>query len=471
MQREIKIGNKAFTLIELLVTLTVIAIILSIVLFTFSLSTKKVEMEVSNITKENLINASGIYFTEYQDSFVWHDNKDGTKTSCINIDNLINKGLLDGKNEEIKKIKNDKAILINRKNEVNTYTVGTPDDCVFWEYDSSDVINNTPHYSINGDNLGGGNISQGITKEDDEYVITLNFNTKNFEQTIVNRKLYVAVALDQSGSMRGSPYNNAVSASKTLANILVNSSPNSQIGLVLYDSSASVVRGFKHENFNNVSFGSASGGTDIADALSTSGSMFNNIKEDDVSKIIVLLTDGIDSGYTNIAAQLRNSGIIIMTVGYEVDDATLKSIASVNDKGQRYYYEAGVGNIEQAFKDIAEDIKKEVSDINKMKIELTPPSQFYISNVSGNGTYKDGTITYEIDLSDKTEEVTNAVFSYRAKLNIEIDGKTDYTEKIKVYSMKIILYKKDGKTEVIVPDDKNVPYIDFITKEVNVSGQ
>ena len=34
-----------------------------------------------------------------------------------------------------------------------------------------------------------------------------------------------------------------------------------------------------------------------------------------------------------------------------------------------------------------------------------------------------------------------------------------------------LLSEKDGKTEVIVPDDKNVPYIDFITKEVNVSGQ
>ena len=37
--------------------------------------------------------------------------------------------------------------------------------------------------------------------------------------------------------------------------------------------------------------------------------------------------------------------------------------------------------------------------------------------------------------------------------------------------MKITIYKKDGTTEVVVPNDENIPYIDFITKEIDTSKQ
>lgn len=463
--------KKGFTLIELLATLAILAILVSIVIVFYVYNKKSVENTVSNVLYNNIITASNNYYSEFQKEFIWHKNKDGSETSCINLNSLIDKGIFPNDNSEFNKIKQEKIVIINRINDVNTYTLGDFNECIFWEIDSDDVVNNAPDYSIGGGELGGTNISQDIVANENEYQINLNFNTKNFEETVINNELYVAVALDQSGSMSGTAYTNAVNATKTLANSLISSVEKSYLGLILYESSAYVARGFEHKNFNNVNFGSASGGTNIASALSTAKQMLDSKKGDNISKVVVLLTDGLDSGYTSIANQLKNEGVIIITVGYDVSSNTLKSIASLNSKGEPYYYETGISNVEKVFKEIAMDIQKEVSDISKIKVEITPNSKFEIENISTNGTIVENTIVYNIDLSNVEEKESNVQVSYLAKLNYEYNDKEDSSIKIKFYDIKITIYKKDGSTEIIVPDDENIPYIDFVTKKVDTSKQ
>ena len=85
----------------------------------------------------------------------------------------------------------------------------------------------------------------------------MNFNTKNFEETVTNNDVYVTVVLDESGSMYGDKYNSAVQAAKNLANSLITNVDNSQVNLILFGTNARLIREFEPVNFSILDFGNA----------------------------------------------------------------------------------------------------------------------------------------------------------------------------------------------------------------------
>ena len=482
------INKKGFTLIELLATLAILAIVVAIVFGVFLYNKKEVKNTVSEILYNNIITASGVYYSEFQDKFIWHENDDGSKTSCINLKSLVDTGIFPNDNSEFNNIKNDKTVIINRINGVNSYYLGEYEECVFWEIDSDDVVNNVPDYSVGEDELGGTNISQDITVDENKYLVNLNFNTKLFEETVTNNEVYVNVVLDESGSMYGTKYSNAVQAAKNLANSLINNINNSKVNLILFGAKARLIRGFEPVNFETLNFGNATGingsWTNYCGAFDLSKEELDKITGENVKKILVFLTDGEcnrcrNSGSSNlscydktsvVANELKNDNTIIITVGYNVSSSVLNVIKELSS-GEEYYYSSTTVGIEEVFENISSSIQKEVSDISRIKVEITPSSNFKVEDISTNGVIENGTIVYDIDLSKIEEAESNVVVSYLAELNYNYDDKEDGSSKIKFYEMKITIYKKDGSKEVIVPDNKNIPYIDFVTKEVDTSKQ
>lgn len=479
--------KKGFTLVELLATLAILAILASITVGVYMYNKGEVDNTVSEILYSNIMDASSIYYSEFANKFVWHKNDDNSETSCINLNSLINQGFFQGDNEEFNSIKDEKIVIINRNNGVNTYSLAEHNDCIFWEIDSNDIVNSVPDYSVGDGELGGTNISQDVSMVDNKYLINLNFNTKNFEETVTTNDVYVTVVLDESGSMRGTKFNNAVQASKNLANSLLTNVNNSKVNLILFGTDARLIRGFESIDFYSVDFGDAttnSSWTNYCSAFDMAQDELDKVSGENIKKVLVFLTDGAcnkcrssssssTSCYnsTNIVAdQLKNEDVLIITIGYSVSSSVLDTMKSLSS-GDEYYYSSTISGIESVFEDIASSIKKEVSDISKIKVEITPSSNFEIENISTNGTINGNTITYEIDLANEDEAVSNVSISYLANLDYEYNDKENGSNKIKFYDMKITIYKKDGSIETIVPKDENIPYIDFITKEVDTSKQ
>lgn len=479
--------KKGFTLVELLAVLAIISILVSIVVAIYFYNKGSVKNTVSDILYKNIIDASDVYYSEFENNFIWHRNDDGSETSCINLKKLVDKGIFPNNNSEFNAIKDEKIVVINRVNGVNTYSLGELSECIFWEIDSGDVVNNVPDYSVGDGELGGTNISQNVTSNDNKYQVNLNFNTKNFEETVTTNDVYVTVVLDESGSMYGTKYNNAVQASKTLASSLLNNVDNSKVNLILFGSEARLIRGFEPVDFYSVDFGNATinnSWTNYCSAFDLAKAELDKINGENIKKVLVFLTDGecnkCRSGsfssyncYVNtseVSNQLKDDDVLIITIGYDVSSSVLDTMKKLSS-GEKYYYSATVSGIEDVFEEVASSIKKEVSDISRIKVEITPSADFKIQDISTNGSIVDGTIVYDIDLSNTEESESNVTVSYLAELNYEYNDKEDGSNKIKFYEMKITLYKKDGSTEVIIPDEKNIPYIDLVTKKVDTSTQ
>lgn len=479
--------KKGFTLVELLAVLAILAILVSVVLGIYFYNKGDVDNTVSEVLYNNIIDAGKLYYSELQNKFVWHKNEDGSETSCINLNNLIDTGFFPNNNSEFNDIKNEKVILINRVNGVNTYSLGKYEECVFLEYDIGDVVNDVPDYNIGDNNLGGTNISQDIYFENGYYLVKMNFNTKTFEETVTNNNVYVTVVLDESGSMYGDKYNSAVQAAKNLANSLITNVDNSQVNLILFGTNARLIRGFEPVNFSTLDFGNAttnSSSTNYCSAFDLSKEELDKVTGENIKKVLVFLTDGKcnrcryfsssnSSCYnkTNIVAnELKNEGTLIITIGYNVSSSVLDVMKELSS-GDEYYYSSTTEGIEEVFENISSTIQKEVSDISKIKVEITPSSNFKLETISENGTIENGTIIYDIDLSKEEDAESDVQLGYIAKFDNTVINNEEGNNKIKFYEIKITIYKKDGTTEVIIPDDENIPYIDLISKEVDTSKQ
>ena len=147
--------KKGFTLVELLAVLAILAILVSVVLGIYFYNKGDVDNTVSEVLYNNIIDAGKLYYSEFKNKFVWHRNEDGSETSCIDLNDLIDTGFFPNNNSEFNNIKNEKVILINRVNGVNTYSLEEYEECVFLEYDIGDVVNDVTNYNISDNDLGG----------------------------------------------------------------------------------------------------------------------------------------------------------------------------------------------------------------------------------------------------------------------------------------------------------------------------
>lgn len=125
-------NNKGFTLIELLATITIIAIIASIITFSVGSTLSLSEEKSYELLKNNVINVANIYITECEANSVrcngeynWNNN-----STSFFVKNLILKGYF--KSNELKNPINEhdltNCLVINVKKDINNSYNITLDD-------------------------------------------------------------------------------------------------------------------------------------------------------------------------------------------------------------------------------------------------------------------------------------------------------------------------------------------------------
>ena len=230
-------------------------------------------------------------------------------------------------------------------------------------------------------NPGDVQVTKTVKKSGDgKFNIEFDVKGKDVTTTTTTTKpIYAAVIFDKSGSMEREEcmfwffgckevkFSSAVSGAKTFANSLLRNFSNANLALIEFSTNVNIVRGFANANFDNLSFGSPYGGTNLTGALNEAKSLLDEVGND-YTKYIVVISDGAPTGSdgretseaANIAIETANSikedeSIKIYSIGYETDSTTsntLKKIASGDD----YFMEADATAIANKFEEVASSI-------------------------------------------------------------------------------------------------------------------
>ncbi len=199
----------------------------------------------------------------------------------------------------------------------------------------------------------------------------------------------VVLVIDVSGSMQAQDYTpSRLGAAKSSAEILINSLQSKDyVGIVTFESGATTAAYLSPdkekviEKLRNIA--PKEGSTAIGDGLSLGIDMASSIPNK--KKVIILLSDGVNNaGYISPGEAIqyaKANNIQVYTIGLgsnnkvllgydwfgnpqyaELDEATLQAIA--NDTGGKYFKSVDEKTLNEIYKNISENIKREKEETN-----------------------------------------------------------------------------------------------------------
>lgn len=197
--------------------------------------------------------------------------------------------------------------------------------------DTEDYPNIKAYININGDKEGNSELASDFEEEDFDLIDT-QYEIEDFKilKDDESNQVSIGIVMDRSGSMDGSPIENAKMAAIEAVNNM--DTETQKISIISYSDSSTVEQTLsnKKETLKRVINGINSyGGTYISKGLVAG---INEIKDEKGSRAIILMSDGQDGGS---AEEMQNAvdlaveeGICVYTVAFgECDDVYMKSIA------------------------------------------------------------------------------------------------------------------------------------------------
>lgn len=176
----------------------------------------------------------------------------------------------------------------------------------------------------------------------------------------------VMVVIDVSGSMFGSKLNRAKDGAKGLVDVLNPETTDINIGLVKYNTSATLVSNLgtsENQIKNDIDQLSAGGGTDIGEGIKAAQNELSNSENtrSDAPNFIVVLANGDTRGGGAEATTAKQNGSTIFGLPYgsgaNVQDFSSIAGTEPNDPDyQEFVSEANQTNITEQFEDIGQDI-------------------------------------------------------------------------------------------------------------------
>jgi len=429
----LKKERKGFTLIELLATIVILVLVFSLCfVFVYDLFDNTDKM-MDGITEKIILNAAEEYAIEFRNDSNWNEEKDndGNYKFCITLDSLINYGYFTNNESEIIKYKDDFFVEMSVVNGVYNYKLIGVDDissCRYMDKKTEIIDNGSSEVVIkeieNEKTLG--NFKYNVKKINDktfEFDVDFNIDFKIEEtiKTIIN-PTYVMLIVDRSGSMEGTRFTNAKQASVTFSRKILEKVPDAKIGLILYESSASLVRDFSNSDLSSVNFGYASGGTNTAGAvLKAINAINSSVTEEDVNVFALLLFDGEPDSESALIASARNLKLIgskLIVVGYDMEyvSSDLKEIAT-NDvnlcKNSDYegycYYDSKTANIEELFSNLSTTITENVKSTNVTDVNVILSSPVLSNGEKVFKILKDGEEIEKVEESISLDGLTESV--------------------------------------------------------------
>ena len=196
--------------------------------------------------------------------------------------------------------------------------------------DKSEYPKIKAYVNINGDKEGKNELASDFTEEDFTLIDTL-YEIDNFK--ILSDKsssnVSIAIVMDKSGSMAGSPIENAKTAAIEAVNYM--EKENEQIAIIAYEESAETVQKLtdSHERLKRaINSITSDGGTNIAGGLNAG---IDAIKNESGSRAIILMSDGQDGNSGAMPDAIQNAideEIAVYTVAFgDADEEYMKDIA------------------------------------------------------------------------------------------------------------------------------------------------
>ena len=358
----------------------------------------------------------------------------------------------------------------------------------------------------------GINVTKTVSKTDTLGKYHVKFELKG-TKTETSRPVYVVVVFDRSGSMAknesGYPdyekWNNAVSGAKSFANSILTNIPNAKLGLVTFAKEASLARGFKNANFEDVNneslFGSANGGTNLDAGLQEAQKLFQDTQiEDKALKYVVVMSDGEPTYYNStdcgwfedvcvrgdgsvttrntLEATLKTADEVkkiatVYSIGYSLKSGyaykgrytyngttynenltaadILTKVATPAEQDKKYYYSADdKDQIVKTFSDIANQIIK--SGTNAQIIDKLG-SNFKLVNDDNNN--------YGIEkASEVYEELSNDTITFKFDIEINPDASTGWHQTNDGFRLEYI--DNNGVKQTINSEED--PYVYWVQK-------
>ena len=222
--------------------------------------------------------------------------------------------------------------------------------------------------------------------------------TKNEEQQAEGDGIDIILCIDVSGSMTAQDFlPNRMEAAKKVAQDFIDSRLTDRIGIVIFSGESftqcplTTDRAVLKSAIENIRNGLLEDGTAIGDGLSTSVDRLRSSKSK--SKVIILLTDGVNNGGligpTNAKEIAKAFGVKVYTIGVgtegyapypertalgvvmqqqkvSIDEKLLKEIAT--ETGGKYYRAKDNTSLE--------NIYKEINVLEKSKVEISTLTRF-----------------------------------------------------------------------------------------------
>lgn len=451
--------EKGFTLIELLATIVILLLVFTIGFTVISNLLSSSNDTIDDVTKKMIIKAAEEYALEFRNNDNWKEevDDDGNISFCISLDSLINYGYFGNDASQFQEYKDDYFIEITIKNGVYTQQLiekgNITKNCQYYKKTTNVVSNNNDNVDLTENGSQIGNFSYELAKINDKtYEIDINLGIDfKIEEIITNIPTYVALVVDNSGSMNGTQYEEAMAAAIAFSESIINNIPNANIALILYNTKPYLqTDGFVNRVLTESDFASTTGTTNTSGGLDMATSLFyklqteNGINVDESNLYTVLLYDGVPNKYsyvngldpTNITSTsnqatyfknfissngysscsgsceeyvtassnyLKKYGSKLIVIGYEMEEVSsdLKVIATLDNtfcsgsdytssSGSYCYYDSTSSKIKDLFSNISSTIIEEIKSTNakSVKVVLTP---IKLSNgTSAVQIYKDG---------------------------------------------------------------------------------
>ena len=282
----IKKGRQGFTLIELLAVVLIMSLIVGIVAISNAVSVKKLaEIKIDKAEQNLILSATKGFVLEYRNKKdTWKENVDseGNVSFCISLNSLIETGYYKNAAEYVIDNANNMYVHASaNENKVFKYNVISTkeeifDKCGYTIFDS-DLTNDKGDVNITDDtgNKNVGNLTYTVEQNQDKtnnYEVNIKFLAElGTEDIVINAPVYVAIVLDNSGSMMPAGdltnWNKAKEAAISLSNTIINDLNDSYVALVQYNEHPTLVRGFEDAVLTGDMFLSPSGNTNVSGSL------------------------------------------------------------------------------------------------------------------------------------------------------------------------------------------------------------
>lgn len=495
--------KKGFTLVELIISISLILIV-GVIGISFYL--KKDNSKEENKEKEKVKDSLNVFYQNNisNPEYKSYKSKTGETYSCIRFETLLNDGLVN--KDDFKNYNNDDIFIYTIDNEgISTFEKWNdeenPNACSYYlvKQDSSTLVEK-PESNIgfkdksNHDWNAEYSYKVEATDEENGFTGEIKFKMKLVQQISVTQvaPLYVAVLLDNSGSMRGNGIRNATNAVTSMISYFKASSISSKIKMaaIAFGSYSSVTKTFTDVNtlssYTDLGLSdSASGGTNCSDALIDARNIFNNVTDSGAVKVAVFLTDGdcssVSSTNSNADYLKITMGVQLFSIGYGsyVNPSYLRSLASIHKScntsctgdtcsEEKCYFTASTSSVSSIFEQLAQiSIEQSITNpYNQIEFKLELSDYFdFDGSLSDEKIDKEGYYYQDkIDGNTKTLTRTITITNPDTVKNLDI---SDFNYKIKFLSD---VYQEDKSTDISVGNSEEVTLKLVKSLKIKMSG-